>query len=864
MLVVAVSGAAAECEIGASDRTLHPVGEADSHLERRGENHSMLQQIETMAQNRQAEWVAVYRRRHPAADRWATGFGMIEHTSQTQARVFALAETLAINEQTGDGLPFFDLLAAADVLTNAAMWLVVHQTYAHNVYGDGRDLAADDFKVDPEGHTGGALNMVPAYIGYLTANVVSGFTRAWVMGQGHCVAAIDSTNLLVGNLSPVHAARYDLTDAGLSRYVNDYYAYAVGADGRPASPLGSHVNVYTAGGTVEGGYLGFTELQYEHMPLPGERLVAFLSDGAFEEQRGSDWAGRWWRPEDCGLVTPIMINNGRRIDQRTTMNQEGGTAWFEQHLRLNGFDPLTFDGTDPAAYLWAIIEMEARLASNAVVDRDVEGSINIPLPYGIAVAPKGAGFYGAGTNQAHNLPLGDNPHTSPLAARHFNDSARRLWVPTAELQTAISQFQQHAHSGRVPERNHPLTSRNVHLKEQPAPNYRPLSSSLVEQETWTHASPMAAVDEMFLRTVQANPQLRPRVGNPDEMRSNRMQRTLDALKFRVTAPELGLPESLHGAVITALNEEAVVSAALGNKGGINMVVSYEAFAAKMQGALRQEVIFAGHQRAAGQQPGWLSVPIVLTSHTWENGKNEQSHQDPALAEAMLGEASDGSRVLFPADYNTAAATTQAVYQSQGQIWTLVVPKGSVADLFSAEAAAQLLADGAARLDWAGYQPDQAKLVLTAVGAYQLAGVLKASRRLVAATVPHSVVYMIEPGRFRQPRSQGEQAQAASDAVRSSLYPDAAQARLFVVHTRPEPLLGTLWPLVAGQTAALGYINRGGTLDTEGMLYTNRCSWAHILAEAARLLGLAEATLLNVDECAALAGERSPEGIILHQ
>jgi hypothetical protein len=68
------------------------------------------------------------------------------------------------------------------------------------------------------------------------------------------------------------------------------------------------------------------------MPLPGERLVVFLSDGAFEEQRGGDWAPRWWRAEDSGLVAPIMIANGRRIDQRTTMAQQGGVDWL---LRQN-------------------------------------------------------------------------------------------------------------------------------------------------------------------------------------------------------------------------------------------------------------------------------------------------------------------------------------------------------------------------------------------------------------------------------------------------------------------------------------------------------------------------------------------------
>src|SRR4030042_836403 len=105
------------------------------------------------------------------------------------------------------------------------------------------------------------------------------------------------------------------------------------------------------------------------MPLPGERLVVFLSDGAFEEQRGSDWAARWWGGGDCGLVTPIMIANGRRIDQRTTMSQQGGIDWFVDHLRLNGFDPLVFDGRDPAAFAWAILEMEQRLGGAGTAAR---------------------------------------------------------------------------------------------------------------------------------------------------------------------------------------------------------------------------------------------------------------------------------------------------------------------------------------------------------------------------------------------------------------------------------------------------------------------------------------------------------------
>ncbi len=821
-------------------------------------------QTESAEAIRMEERAALYRKRSPEADRWAVGYGSIHHSVETQARVFAMADLLAARGVTGDGVAFFDLLYAADRVASGAMWLVAHETYAENVHLDGRDLEPDDFKPLPEGHTGGALNMVPAYIGYMAVNTITGRTRSWIMGQGHCVAAIDSVNLLLDNMTEAHAERYSVTDEGLTRYVRDFYSYRLREDGSQDSPLGSHVNANTAGGLAEGGYLGFTELQYVHMPLPGERLVAFLSDGAFEEQRGSDWVPRWWRPEDSGLVTPIMISNGRRIDQRTTMSQQGGAGWFVDHLILNGFDPFVFDGRDPAAFAWAIFEMENRLEAAAEAVRNRGDGYPLPLPYGIAVAPKGAGFYGEGTNLAHNLPLGGNPHTDRLAAERFNDSARRLWVPLGELKEAIGSFQHHAASGRPRERDHTLAKRDVRLRDVPTPKFRPVPIDRLDRSTWTRTSPMHAVDATFLATVRANPHLRPRIGNPDEMRSNRMQGTLDALKFRVTDPEPGIPEDIHGAVITALNEEAIASAALANKGGINIIVTYEAFGAKMHGVVRQEIIFSNHRNQFGYQLGWLSVPLVLTSHTWENAKNEQSHQDPIMAEAMMGEPSDVSRVLFPADYNTAAAVTQGVYQTHGQIWTLVVPKmDGIADLFTSEEAGRLLEQGALGLDWAGHEVTRQRLVLTAIGAYQLEEVLKASARLAEREIQHSVVYMLEPGRFRAARSEGERAHVATAALRAELYPEEVPARVFVTHTRPEPLLGTLQPLNTGErTAGLGFVNHGGTLNVAGLLFVNRCGWAHVLAEAARVLDLPRERVLTPEELAVLDGKASPEGVIV--
>lgn len=827
-----------------------------------GSQHDSQSPARPAQRRRTRWWVDAYRARDPAADRWAAGYGAISHSLKTQARVFALAEDLALRGVGGDG-PLFEVLHAADRIASAAMWLVVHLTYARRVHRDGRALDAAGFKADPQGHTGGSLNMVPAYVGYLAANALTGTTRSWIMGQGHTVAAIDAANLLVGNTGPAHAARYDRSDEGLSRFVADFYAYEIGADRRPASPLGSHVNAHTAGSLAEGGYLGFTELQYVHMPLPGERLVVFLSDGAFEEQRGSDWAPRWWRAEDCGLVTPFMIANGRRIDQRTTMRQQGGIGWFVDHLGLNHFDPFVLDGTDPAAFAWATIEMEARLEAAAEAIDGGETAYPVRLPYGVAVAPKGAGFHGEGSVHAHNLPLPGNPADDVEARRLFNEGARRLWVPPDDLDAAVGTLSRHEHSERPRERDHVLVHRTPELRVLPDWQPRPVPQARDQLDGGPRSSPMEALDAAFVALVQANPHLRARVGNPDEMRSNRMLRTLETLQFRVTDPEPDVPETLGGGVITALNEEAVAAAALANKGGVGIVVTYEAFGTKMYGQFRQEITWAAQCAEAGRPQRWLSVPLVLTSHTWENAKNEYSHQDPSMCELMLGERSDISRVLFPPDANTTVAALRGCYRSRGQYWTLVVPKNPVPDLLARKEAEELLAGGAARLLWAGHEPDRAELVITALGAYQLHQVLRASARLAEHEVAHRVVCLLEPGRFRRPRTSGENDHAAPPELVEELWPASAPARLFVTHTRPEPLLGVLGPLHTGvRTAGLGFATHGGTLTPEGLLFVNGCTWAHVVVEAARLVDLEPGKLLCPEELDALAGRASPHGVVI--
>lgn len=780
----------------------------------------------------------------PEYQRWRNGYGVVQHTDTTCNRVQALAAQLVAAGHQPDETTVYRKLADLDRLTSAGLWLVVHMTYTNRVDRSGAALEARDFKCKPEGHTGGALNMVPAYAAYLALNNLTGQTRSWLMGQGHCVAAVDAVNVLAGNLHPEQEKRYTGTD-GLSQMVADFYSYQQNPDGSTAAPLGSHVNPHTAGGIIEGGYLGFAELQYAHMPLPGESLVAFLSDGAAEEQRGSDWVPRWWRAQDCGLVAPIMIANGRRIEQRTELGTREGLERFEAHLSARGFDPFRFDGRDPAAFVCAMMEMELALQNRA--DLALSGELEYPvrIPYGIAETVKGFGFYGAGLNPAHNLPLPGSPRLDIRARELFREHAARLWVAPDVLADSVARLKEHREQERPPERDHPLAVRN------PADPLMPELSPCHDQ-----VSPMLAVDSFFRALVANNPGLRARVGNPDELASNRLAGVLEDLKHRVNDPESG-SESVNGNIITVLNEEAVVSACLANKAGLNLVASYEAFCVKMLGAVRQELIFARHQKAVGRPARWLGLPIIATSHTWENGKNEQSHQDTTFCESLLGEMNDVSRVIFPADHNSALAVLPSVYSNRGTISCMVIPKRERPCVFDGHEAESLARHGALVVDedTSGGEP----LLLIANGAYQLSEGIRACERLRETGTSFRLVYLQEPGRFREPRDTLEAEACVSDFERERLFPGRLHRRVALTHMRPEVFRGHLHPLFPdpAHSRVLGYINRGGTLNEAGMLFANHCSWGHTLAACASVLGKPPGEWLSSAELAAVEGRGDP-------
>jgi len=114
--------------------------------------------------------LAAHAAEQPAFAEWLSGYGPLEHSALTQAAVFRVAHQLVQAGLQPDLASVYRMFRALDRLTCAGLWLVVHMTYARRVRLDGSPLQAEDFKASPEGHTGGALNMVPAYAGYLALN----------------------------------------------------------------------------------------------------------------------------------------------------------------------------------------------------------------------------------------------------------------------------------------------------------------------------------------------------------------------------------------------------------------------------------------------------------------------------------------------------------------------------------------------------------------------------------------------------------------------------------------------------------------------------------------------------------------------
>jgi phosphoketolase len=306
---------------------------------------------------------------------------------------------------------------------------------------------------------------------------------------------------------------------------------------------------------------------------------------------------------------------------------------------------------------------------------------------------------------------------------------------------------------------------------------------------------------------------------------------VDRLRQRVTAPDDSGAESLNGCVITAGNEEAVIAATLGNKQGLNLVVCDEAGAVKMLNAMQQEVVFARQLTHSGRHSQWLAVPVIVISHTSENGCGWHGRQSPALAESWLEEMSDMAPVLFPCDAVTAVVGLERMYCERGRIAVMVAPKMALPVVCTDEQALVAAEEGFVII----HHDPGAKVQLIAIGAYQLQAVLQAAEQIRADGVPCSMLAITEPGRFRIARDHTEAEYVHSDARISELIPDVG-CRIIVSYTHADIITGVLRRLDKGaaHTSFIGYRDHCGQ------------TWEHIVQVSKQMLGDAGAILTYSD------------------
>ena len=88
-------------------------------------------------------WAAAYRRDHAEADWWAEGFGTVEHSLETQERVFRMAEQLV--GRGIDRLAVFAALRQADGVAQSSTG-TFHEgaLQTRHLYLQGRALRSDD------------------------------------------------------------------------------------------------------------------------------------------------------------------------------------------------------------------------------------------------------------------------------------------------------------------------------------------------------------------------------------------------------------------------------------------------------------------------------------------------------------------------------------------------------------------------------------------------------------------------------------------------------------------------------------------------------------------------------------------------
>ena len=273
--------------------------------------------------------------------------------------------------------------------------------------------------------------MVPAYVGYLLLDALDGNDARTDDGRGDAALppSMQSTAVTFGNMTDVVRTALRSFRCGPQPFRQRFLRYTLNPDGTPARRW-ARMSTRTAGGVLEGGYLGFAETVMRcarHLRASGWSRSSAMA--LFEEARQR--LGATLIARRSGF-SPIIILNGRRIQSSAARSQLGaanagstGTC-----LRPERFSTVTrwMVATQPALHR-TIYAMETGCRPKAASGEEVH------LPYGIAETVRGCGFPGAEPNAARQPATARQIHrTMHRHARALqNEGAARLLLPPAGL-----------------------------------------------------------------------------------------------------------------------------------------------------------------------------------------------------------------------------------------------------------------------------------------------------------------------------------------------------------------------------------------------------------------------------------------------
>jgi hypothetical protein len=671
---------------------------------------------------------------------WAAGRGLVHHSDSTQLKVLELSELLTSAGYLAHPSLCFKLLIQLDILCNQVVRQVLQLTQLQHL-GAQENPHMDHLRQQPVGNTRRALATVPVLCARLALNRLTRRQRDWFTDINDAGAALEVLQLMLESAPAGRRAAYGsrCDQVDWSALVQDF-----GRESEIQTSPGPWISPELTG--VRSPVGSPTEWQVVHQVVPGERLLVLLDS---RESATLQESLRWWHPEDCGLLVPVLLD---MCSNDTRMTGTDG-------------DPLV-DGSDPAACVCAILSAELELGKLAAeyVEDKLENRASVPL-----VKVSGADWW---------------PSTDDLSAAQRLSHINRLLIATAQAETlwqgAATAMRHAARNGRA----------SMVTVNRPDPH-------------WVHESGlvMAALDQYFCDITEVNPHLRVRLAAISGQALRQLPAAYDLLGERCAWPLQQTGYQMAGAVVESESGLEMVSVALGNQMGLNLVLLDSR---KLPSALDPLLLssrFARAQAMIDEPAPWLGIPL-LTSCDWWNAGVDSAPYLLAFTETLLAQPADQVRVMLIPDANTAMACLKACYGEFGVMVQLLLPADIASLCLDARQAEQLVAHGALCL--AGNCAADVQLVACGAQALQVAQTV--SLRLRAHDVSHSLVYVLEPGRFRQPRDNREQEHQADASLVDTLFPHHVRQRLVLTDLCPEVLISQCQPLDLGpqRTAILGY------------------------------------------------------------